>query len=217
MSRPRRLIVVVGTHTEVGKTWVSHRLLCRWKAQGLRVAARKPAQSFGIDAHDTDAEQLALATGEHPHTVCPQHRWYPLAMAPPMAADVLGRPRIALRDLVAELAWPGGIDVGLVETAGGVRSPLGHDGDSVDLARLLQPDEVVLVADAGLGTLNAVRLATQCLQPLPTRVFLNRFDAADPLHRLNHEWLADRDGITAFTDMEALAASFRRAGRRPAR
>ena len=50
-----------------------------------------------------------------------------------------------------------------METAGGVRSPQADDGDAVDLVRLLAPDLVVLVADAGLGTINAVRLCVDAL------------------------------------------------------
>ena len=44
--RPRRLVLVVGTGTDVGKTWVSAHLLATLRAAGLTVAARKPAQSF---------------------------------------------------------------------------------------------------------------------------------------------------------------------------
>src|SRR5213076_1746043 len=110
----------------------------------------------GTPIGDTDAGQLGQASGESPQIVCPRHRWYEVAMAPPMAAAALGRPPFTVADLVDELRWPDGVDVGLVETAGGVRSPIADDGDTVDLARALHPDRVVLVADAGLGTINAV-------------------------------------------------------------
>lgn len=212
-SRPKRLIGVLGTQTEVGKTWVAARLLTQARAAGLRVAARKPAQSFEPIAtasaanaaqHDTDAHLLAAATGEDPTTICPSHRWYPLALAPPMAADRLQRPRITLDQLVAEITWPHNVDVGLVETAGGPRSPLSHDSDSVDLIKRLQPDLVVLVADAGLGTLNAVRLALASLEPLTATVLLNRFDAANELHRMNRDWLRDRYGVHVTTDVSEL-------------
>ena len=42
-TRPDLLIAVVGTGTEVGKTWVSAHLLRDLRAEGHRVAARKPA------------------------------------------------------------------------------------------------------------------------------------------------------------------------------
>lgn len=208
-TRPKRLIGVLGTQTEIGKTWVAAQLLAQARAAGLRVAARKPAQSFeaaaATDADATDAHRLAAATGEDPATICPAHRCYPLALAPPMAADRLQRPRITLNDLIAEITWPENLDIGLVETVGGPRSPLSHDGDSVDLIKRLQPDLIVLVADAGLGTLNAVRLALASLEPLTATVVLNRFDAENELHRMNRDWLRDRYAVRVATQVSDLS------------
>lgn len=202
--RPRHLIGVLGTQTEIGKTWVAARLLAYASQRGLRVAARKPAQSFEPGQGSTDAELLAAATGERAEEVCPSHRNYPLALAPPMAADLLQRPRILLDELCTEIRWPAGIDLGLVETVGGPRSPLSHDADSVDLIQRLRPDRVILVADAGLGTLNAVRLSLACLAPLTATVFLNRFDTDDRLHRLNRDWLRERYGVDVATEVAEL-------------
>jgi dethiobiotin synthetase len=190
--RPRRLVLVVGTGTDVGKTWVSARLLTALRARGSRVAARKPAQSFDADDDPAghDAALLAAASGEDVAEVCRAERCYPVAMAPPMAADVLGRPRLTIAALAEELWWPTEpVDVGLVETAGGVRSPQAHDGDAVDLCGALAPDLVVLVADAGLGTINAVRLSADALAGCDLVVVLNRFDTADDLHARNRAWL----------------------------
>lgn len=205
-ARPAQLVVVLGTATEVGKTWVGAEMLAALRACGRTVAARKPAQSFDpADAEPTDAEVLAAATGEAPEVVCPRHRWYPVAMAPPMAADVLGRPRIFLADLVQELAtWPEGIDVGLVESVGGPCSPVAHDGDGIDLVAALAPSHVVLVAGAGLGTVNAVRLSLAAVARTDTIVVLNRYDEADELHRRNRAWLADA-GADTVTSADVLA------------
>ncbi len=202
-------MVVAGTATEVGKTWVAVALARRARAAGHVVAARKPAQSFDPPAGDreepTDAALLAAATGEAPDAVCPPHRSYPRAMAPPMAADALGRASIELGQLLGEISWPDGTTVGIVETAGGVRSPIAHDADNVELTLALAPDQVVLVADAGLGTINAVRLATGALQPLEVIVMLNRFDAADELHRRNRAWLEGRVGLHVVVDPADIA------------
>jgi dethiobiotin synthetase len=207
-NRPERLVLVAGTGTEVGKTWVACRLARALRRRGLIVAARKPAQSYdpADDLADTDAALLAHATGDHPAVVCPQHRWYPAAMAPPMAAEALGRPPFTVADLVGELAWPPAVGVGLVEAAGGVRSPIAADGDGVALAAALHPEHVVLVADAGLGTINGVRLAIAALASWPVIVVLNRYDPADDLHARNLEWLAGRDGLDVVTDPDALVA-----------
>lgn len=201
-------MVVFGTATEVGKTWVGARMLAAARAAGRSVAARKPVQSFDPSPDDaTDADVLAAATGESPTDVCPEHRWYPLAVAPPMAASWLGRPDIAIADLVAEIVWPVGLDIGLVETAGGPRSPIAHDGDGLALAAQLQPDLAVLVADAALGTINAVRLAAGAIAPTPLVVVLNRFDGSDPLHLANLAWLRDVDGLVVTIDADGVLRS----------
>jgi dethiobiotin synthetase len=208
-ARPRTLGVVAGTGTEVGKTWVVTRLAATLRARGWRIAARKPAQSY--DPHEpgpTDAEQLARATGETPEQVCPRARWYETPMAPPMAAEALGRPAFGLADLLRELdgSWPRpAVDLALVELAGGPRSPLANDGDGVELTQALEPGFVLLVADAGLGTLNAVRLSLDAFAPTRLLLHLNRYDDASELHRRNRAWLEQRLGVTPSTDLGALA------------
>jgi dethiobiotin synthetase len=208
-GRPGRLIVVTGTGTEVGKTWVGAALARHLIAAGIAVAARKPAQSFATGDGPTDAEVLGAATGEAPTTVCPERRWYGTPMAPPMAADALGRPPFTIADLTSEIVWPDGDGdaVGLVEGAGGPRSPLASDGDTVDLAAALGPDLVVVVADAGLGTINAVRLAVTPFDGLaPVCVVLNRYDDTDELQRRNHAWLASHTELDVILDVPTLAA-----------
>jgi dethiobiotin synthetase len=197
--------MVAGTGTEVGKTYVTARLAAALRAQGIDVAARKPVQSNTADDRQTDADLLAAATGEDPLVVCPTHRRYLLAMAPPMAADALGRPPFTISDLTAEITANAPDDaLTFVESAGGVRSPLANDGDTVALAEALQPALVVLVADAGLGTINAVRLSVDPLSGLRVVVFLNRFDPANDLHRRNRDWLVTRSGLEVVTDLETL-------------
>ena len=187
-GRPPLLVLVAGTGTEVGKTWVGAALARHLTDLGATVAARKPAQYFAPEddaAGATDAHVLAAASGDTPDAVCPPARWYPVPMAPPMAAAALGRPAFTVADLAGEIVFPAGVDVGLVETAGGVRSPLADDGDTVALAERLRPDAVVLVADAGLGTVNAVRLSAYALAGVgaPVTVVLNRYDEADDIGR----------------------------------
>lgn len=209
-----RLVVVAGTGTEVGKTWAAARLARRLREGGTSVAARKPAQSFepaDVDARVTDADQLAAATDDSPQQVCPPSRWYEVPMAPPMAASALGRDPVLLADLVEESTqwWAERVDtsdVGLVELAGGPWSPAAADGDGIDLTRALAPAATLLVADAGLGTLNAVRPALGALSPIaPLLVLLNRFDPAQDLHRRNLDWLREHESIRPACSVEELA------------
>jgi dethiobiotin synthetase len=202
-----RFVLVAGTGTGIGKTYVTARVAAAVRERGVAVAARKPVQSFAPeDDSPTDADVLAAATGEQPHAVCPEHRWLPRAMAPPMAAEALGLDPFTIDELAAEVgqAVPGDAVV-LVESVGGVRSPLADDGDTVALAGALQPALVVLVADAELGTINLVRLSVDALAPYRVAVYLNRYDASDELHTRNRDWLVTRHDLEVVTDPEAVA------------
>ena len=203
MARPSQLVAVVGTGTDVGKTYVTARLLAVLRDDGISVAVRKPAQSFdpSDDPAEYDAAVLGEASGEPPETVCLPHRWYEMAMAPPMAADALARPTFTVDDLVEELRWPEvPVDVGFVETAGGLRSPMADDGDCLTLVVAVMPEIVLLVADAGLGTINSVRLTMDALMRLPAKlaVVLNRFNEGLELHQRNRSWFRDRDDMQVF-------------------
>jgi dethiobiotin synthetase len=209
-TRPRQVAFVAGTGTGVGKTWWTAALARALRAAGSTVAVRKPVQSCEPDA-PTDAELLAAASGEAVDAVTPAHRTYRVAWAPPMAADHLGLPPFRVDDLVRELAWPTNVDVGLVEGVGGPRSPLASDGDNVTLIEALRPDVVVLVADAGLGSVNAVRLAVAPLAAHSVVVAMNRY-ADEELHQRNRTTL-ESDGLTVVTAPIDLAATLRGYGR----
>ncbi len=200
------IVLIAGTGTGIGKTWVAAELAIALRERGIAVVARKPVQSFAPD-HETltDAEILGQATIEDPHVVCPAHRWLPREMAPPMAADALGADRFTVADLAAEVnvSIPGGA-IALVESAGGVRSPLANDGDTVTLATALQPALIVLVAHAELGTINLVHLSHDVLLAHNLVVYLNRYDGENELHARNRDWLATRLGLEVVSDPEAL-------------
>mgnify|MGYP000915575556 FL=1 len=207
MTRPARLVVVIGTATEVGKTWVGGATIEHLRSAGATVSARKPAQSFDpADPHPTDAAILAAASGEDVSEVCPPHRSYTVPMAPPMAAHHLGLAIPTVAELVDEVRWPDpAVDVGWLETVGGPRSPIGSDGDAVTVAGLLEPDVVVLVADAGLGTVNAVLVSIAPFDRYRTVVVLNRFDPDVELHVRNRDWLVEEHSLDVVTSAGDLA------------
>lgn len=213
------IVVVTGTGTEVGKTWFAAATIEALRGAGHTVVARKPVQSFAADDRaPTDAQVLGDASGEDPERVCPAHRWLPMAVAPPMAAAALGLPRFSIADLAAEVrahALGGDDDIVVVEGAGGARSPIADDGDTVALAHALAADRIVIVADAGLGTINAVRLTVAALSSWIPVIALNRYDENDDVHRTNRVWLEERDGCCVVTSPDRLAAELtRRVGNR---
>jgi dethiobiotin synthetase len=202
------IVAVAGTGTDIGKTYVSAALLTTLRARGGTMSAYKPVQSFVEGDTATDADVLARATGVAPTDVCPPHRWIPLPMAPPIAAEALGLPPFTIAELASEVHASVADHVpALVETAGGVRSPIAADGDCTALIDALAPALVLLVADAGLGTINLVRLSRDALwKQHPVVVHLNRFDEQSDLHQRNAHWLRTREGLVVVTDIEDLVA-----------
>ena len=108
---------------------------------------------------------------------------------------------------VDELAWPTGVDVGLVETAGGVRSPIA--GGRRRGRRSPPPSGPTWscwwpTPGSARSTPSGWRWPP--LAAWPVTVVLNRFDAGDDLHVRNLDWLAGVDGLDVVTDAEDLVS-----------
>jgi dethiobiotin synthetase len=198
-----RTLVISGTDTGIGKTWSAIALARALAETGLSVSVRKPVESFDPSEGAPDSRILAAALGTHPDEVCSPEWSYPLALAPPMAAASLRRAIPSTRRLVEDLGGAQA-DVLLVEGVGGPRSPLAADGDTVDLARALGADDVIVISDATLGTISRTLLCVEAFAPLPCHVLLNRFDPEEPLHVMNRDWFIDKR-ISVHTDPSAMA------------
>lgn len=116
-----------------------------------------------------------------------------------------------MSEIIKEIHWPEKVDIGFLETVGGVRSPMASDGDSLELLRRVAVDQMLLVADAKLGTINNVRLTMAAVGATPTIVYLNRFDPDNELHELNRRWLMDQDKLTVITNVHQLAVAIEEA------
>ena len=199
------VVFVTGTGTEIGKTWAAAGLAEILRTRGTSVVARKPVQSYDpADGGPTDAEALAAATSQPIADVCPAERTYPVPLAPPMAADKLGRRCPPIGELARACRLPAAADVALVEGVGGLYSPLGSDGHNLSLIERIRPDLVVVVASATLGSIHDTLACTLPLSSECTAVFLNRFDPATEIHRLNLDWLRGQ-GLEVATGLESLA------------
>ena len=98
------VVYCVGTATEVGKTHVGAAVLTELHRRGRPYLAAKLVQSFDPAAPGpTDAAVLAGATGQPIGEVCAPGRSYPVPMAPPMAAAVLGRSCPTIAELVDDV------------------------------------------------------------------------------------------------------------------
>ena len=160
-----RRIVILGTGTGVGKTHVSvalGRALSRRRTSvgaPARFALLKPVESgFSTDA-PSDAARLASESRGIP--VPWQHPRY--ALAEPISPHLAARRAGVTLELPVIQAWlsdwerdqqVGAGDVLVLETAGGVFTPLSESTTNFDLARALEPAAWVLVAPDALGVLH---------------------------------------------------------------
>lgn len=153
-------LIVTGTDTGVGKTVVTAALACHARLAGMDVAVCKPVQT-GVADGDDDLREVGLLSGVD--VLVPGWR-YPEPLAPVAAAERAGLPlptRAELVGLVEGVVRPGRLVV--VEGAGGLLVELGADGVTLrDLAKDLDA-AVLLVARAGLGTLNHAALTVEAL------------------------------------------------------
>lgn len=157
------VVFVTGTSTGVGKTVVTAALAALAAAAGMRVTVCKPAQTGVADHEPGDLDEIRRLVG--PQIGLVELARYPEPLAPDTAARRSGRRSLRLDEVVAAIRELGAThDLTLVEGAGGVLVRLGSDGFTlVDVAARLQAPAVV-VADAGLGTLNHSALTVAALR-----------------------------------------------------
>lgn len=191
-----RYVVVTGTDTDVGKTFVTEALARRW-SRTRTVVAIKPFES-GAREGEGDGERLAAATGQR----TPVHAIVRLRdpLAPAMAADREGHV-IDWDTSIAVMKAHGKADVVLVEGAGGILSPLTWEHDVLHIARALDA-AVLLVGSDRLGTLSTTHTAVHVARDrgaLPRAIVLSEPSARDASTGLNADALRRRLG--AFGDV----------------
>lgn len=160
-----RVIVVTGTSTGVGKTVATAALAVRESAQGRSVTVVKPVQTGITGREPGDADEVHRLTG------CAVQEF--TALDDPLAPDTAARLRGVRIPPVAEYADRIRVlaefhDTVVVEGAGGLLVRLDTEGGTLlDVAAALSdsvPVEVVVVAAAGLGTLNHAELTVAALR-----------------------------------------------------
>jgi dethiobiotin synthetase len=179
-------VFVTGTDTNAGKTYVSCALARRATALGHKVLAFKPIET-GCEPTPSgllgaDQELLAAAAGDWQTGALRGVFRFPLAAAPLVAAEATGS-SIDL-DLI-ERTFRQGVSLSswnLVEGAGGWRVPITATADMSTLAQRLRLP-VVLVARAGLGTINHSLLSLEAIERDGLRVaglVLSQRESDDP-------------------------------------
>ena len=155
------ILVITGTDTEVGKTVVTAALAALARARGVDVAVVKPVQTGIGPGEPGDLDEVRRLAG-----VTDVHELVrlPAPLAPATAARQVGAGLPAVAELAERIAELKARDLVLVEGAGGLLVELDAEGGTLaDLARELAAPMLV-VARAGLGTLNHTGLTCEALR-----------------------------------------------------
>ncbi|MEU1341113.1 dethiobiotin synthase [Streptomyces sp. NPDC005827] len=156
------ILVITGTGTEVGKTVTTAAVAAAAVAAGRSVAVLKAAQTGVRPDERGDADEVARLAGA---VTAAEVARFPEPLAPGTAARRAGMSPVRPQDVAeaaAKLATDH--DLVLVEGAGGLLVRFDATGGTLaDVARLLNAP-VLLVASAGLGTLNTTELTARELR-----------------------------------------------------
>ncbi|WP_371664827.1 dethiobiotin synthase [Streptomyces sp. NBC_00280] len=153
------ILVITGTGTEVGKTVTTAAVAATALAAGRTVAVLKPAQTGVRPDERGDADEVARLAGAVRTLELAR---YPDPLAPATAARRASLPPVRpaeVAEAAAKLAAE--YDMVLVEGAGGLLVRFDDEGGTLADAAELLDAPVLVVASAGLGTLNATELTAR--------------------------------------------------------
>jgi dethiobiotin synthetase len=226
-----KTLLVTGTDTDVGKTWISCALLKHLRRQVDSVGAYKPVCSGVLTNSQgrrvwSDVEQLAAAVGwtGSRNQICPQR--FDAPVAPHVAAELENR---SVDDALLDSGlqrWHALATHTIAEGAGGLLCPLSAQSTVADLAvRLKCP--ILIVAANRLGVINHTMLTVEVARQRGLHVagvVLNDCQARDASSETNFKQLAywlpklsiwhcphnsdellDADGNTNFSVMSCFA------------
>lgn len=149
-----KIVFVTGTNTGVGKTVVTAAIAACALAAGETVAVVKPVQTGVTEGEPGDLAEVARLSGaEDLH----EFARYAEPLAPGTAARRLGIPGLGAVEIMRRIADLADRDLVLVEGAGGLFVELNAAGQTLaDITEGFTAVNMVLVASAALGTLNAI-------------------------------------------------------------
>lgn len=206
-------LFVTATGTDIGKTYISALILKSMKDAGLNCAYFKPVLSgakMGLNGRleESDVNYVVRNANlpQEPEE-CVTY-WWEEAVSPHLASvragDYIDTKKIL--DHYKRLADK--YDYILTEGAGGITCPLRlQNGEKYLLKDLIKELEtpVVIVADAGLGTINSVLLTTEYAKNNGIEIrgiILNNFERENFMHKDNLEQIEYLTGIRVVLAVE---------------
>ena len=188
-------LFITGTGTDVGKTYVTGLIVKKLREGGASAAYYKAAMSGNDRRADGtlipgDALQVKRMSGiEQPlEEMCPYI--YETAVSPHLAAKLEGKP-LEMECVLKHFDYVcGKYEYITAEGSGGILCPLRFDEQQIQQEDFIKARSLscLMVADAGLGTMNAVVLTAEYMKAhkIPVRgIIFNRYEPGNLLHEDN--------------------------------
>lgn len=188
-------LFITRTGTDVGKTYVTGLIVKKLREGGASAAYYKAAMSGNDRRADGtlipgDALQVKRMSGiEQPlEEMCPYI--YETAVSPHLAAKLEGKP-LEMECVLKHFDYVcGKYEYITAEGSGGILCPLRFDEQQIQLEDFIKARSLscLMIADAGLGTMNAVVLTAEYMKAhkIPVRgIIFNRYEPGNPLHEDN--------------------------------
>lgn len=201
-----KLIFVVGTGTEIGKTYVTKKLLKEEMDKGIKVVGLKPVEtgkeSFGPNLEGSDTFSYAELTGKKTEEI--NRYFFQKALSPHIASEIDGE-EIDIKEIKAF------IDKNLIENevifvegAGGLLVPYKDTYTFLDLlVYYRQKAEVIVVAPNVLGTINHTLLTIDVLKRNDIKINSVVFNNIDKT--LDKEMLQSNvEAVKSFTNIKTI-------------
>lgn len=211
-DKKAKKLFIVGTGTDVGKTYVTGLILKKLCQAGIGAAYYKAAMSGNQRRPDGslipgDALSVLTRAGSPQplESACPYV--YEAAVSPHLAAKIEG-PAVAMGAVRAGLAkLCRRYDYVTMEGSGGIVCPIRWDERRILLEDLIRELDftAVMVADAGLGVINAAVLTAEYMKSRGLRlkgVIFNSFIPGDPMHEDNRRTTEALCGVPVLACVE---------------
>lgn len=198
-------LFITGTGTDVGKTYVTGLIVKKLREGGKSAAYYKAAMSGNDRRLDGslipgDALQVKTMSGiEQPlEEMCPYI--YETAVSPHLAAKSEGNPVEMDRVLKNFDQVCDRYEYVTAEGSGGILCPLRFDEQKIQLEDFIKARSLacLMIADAGLGTINAVVLTAEYMnaRKIPVKgIIFNHYEPGNPLHEDNKQMCETMTGL----------------------
>lgn len=206
----RKGIFITATGTDVGKTYISGLLVKQLRQKGINCGYYKPVLSGAIVEGDKviagDAQHVSKTAGLNGDSIERVSYIFKDAVSPHLAASREGR-TISLKKLVEDFnRITHNNEFTVVEGAGGIICPLDLESNlfMYNLPKAFNLD-VIVVADAGLGTINNTFLTVDFMRRLGLNIegiILNNFNPQNFMHIDNFEVVENICGVKVVGTVE---------------